>query len=201
MLARSICTGDLNMHGRSRPSLYEQLEALPEGLTGEILDGQLYAQPRPSGPHGLASSSLGYDLVGPFQRGRGGPGGWWIIDEPELHLIHDAEVDLPDLAGWRRERMPLLPEGHRYTVVPDWVCEVLSPSSESRDRKVKMPIYARFGVAYAWLVDPLARTLEAYALNAGAWREIGRFAGSELVSVAPFDAVTINLDDLWAPTA
>jgi Uma2 family endonuclease len=97
--------------------------------------------------------------------------------------------------------MPLLPAGHRYTVVPDWVCEVLSPSSESRDRKVKMPIYARFGVAYAWLVDPLARTLEAYALEAGVWREIGRFAGSERVSVAPFDAVTINLADLWAPTA
>jgi Uma2 family endonuclease len=188
------------MHARTRPSLYEQLEALPEGLTGEILDGQLYAQPRPSGAHGLASSSLGYDLVGPFQRGRGGPGGWWIIDEPELHLIQDIEVDVPDLAGWRRERMPLLPKGHRYTVVPDWVCEVLSPSSESRDREVKMPIYARFGVAYAWLVDPLAQTLEAYALDAGVWREIGRFAGSDRVSVAPFDAVTINLADLWAPT-
>ena len=188
------------MHARTRPSLYEQLEALPEGLTGEILDGQLYAQPRPSGPHGLASSSLGYELLGPFQRGRGGPGGWWIIDEPELHFVQDAEVDVPDLAGWRRERMPLLPEGHRYTVVPDWVCEVLSPSSESRDRKVKMPIYARFGVAYTWLVDPLARTLEAYALDTGSWREIGRFAGSERVSVAPFDAVTINLAGLWAPT-
>ena len=186
---------------RTRPSLYEQLEALPEGLTGEILDGQLHAQPHPSGPHGLASSSLGYDLAGPFQKGRGGPGGWWIIDEPELQFVQDAEVDVPGLAGWRRDRMPLLPEGNRYTVVPDWVCEVLSPSSESRDRKVKMPIYARFGVAYAWLVDPIARTLEAYALDAGAWREIGRFCGSEQVSVAPFDAVTVNLADLWVPTA
>jgi Uma2 family endonuclease len=189
------------MHARTRPSLYEQLKALPEGLTGEILDGQLYAQPRPSLPHGLAASSLVDELVSPFQKGRGGPGGWWIIAEPELHFIHNIEVDVPDLAGWRRERMPLLPEGHRVTVVPDWVCEVLSPSSVSRDREVKMPTYARFGVAYAWLIDPRARTLEAYALDAGAWREIGHFAGSERVSVAPFDAVTINLADLWAPTA
>ena len=191
------------MHERTRPrpSLYEQLEALPEGLTGEILDGQLHTQPRPAWPHAVASSSLGAELVGPFQKGRGGPGGWWIIDEPELHFIRDAEVDVPDLAGWRRERMLYHPPVHRIEVVPDWVCEVLSPSTESKDRKVKMPIYAKFGVAYAWLLDPLAHTLEAYALDGGAWREIGRFAGAASASVAPFEAVTINLDDLWAPTA
>ena len=185
---------------KQRPSLYEQLEALPEGLTGEILDGQLYTQPRPSGPHVLASSSLGYELLGPFQKGSGGPGGWWIIDEPELHFIHDKEVNVPDIAGWRRTRLPHVPEDHRFTVVPDWVCEILSPSTESKDRKVKMPIYARFGVPHAWLVDPLAHTLEAYALEAGAWVEIGRFAGAAAVAVAPFAAVTINLEDLWAPT-
>jgi Uma2 family endonuclease len=201
MLGGSICPGDLNMHARTRPSLYEQLEALPEGLTGEILDGQIYTQPHPSLPHGLAASSLVDELVRPFQKGRGGPGGWCIIAEPELHFIHDIEVDVPDLAGWRRERMPLLPEGHRVTVVPDWVCEILSKSTTSVDREVKMPIYARFGVPYAWLIDPRARILEAYALEAGSWREIGRFAGSDRVSVAPFDAVTINLADLWVPTA
>jgi len=191
------------MHARTkpRPSLYEQLEALPEGLTGEILDGQLYTQPRPSLPHGFTASSLGYDLIGPFQRRRGGPGGWWFIYEPELHFIRDSEVDVPDLAGWRRERMPVLPRGHRATVVPDWVCEVLSPSAAGTDREIKMPIYAHYGVAYAWLLDPLAHTLEAYALDSGTWREIGRFAGAAEVSVAPFEAVTINLDDLWAPTA
>ena len=190
------------MHARTRPrpSLYEQLEALPEGLTGQILDGQLYAQPRPSLPHGFTASSLGYELIGPFQRGRGGPGGWWFIVEPELHLIRDTEVDVPDLAGWRRERMPTLPQGLRATVIPDWVCEVLSPSTAGIDREIKMPIYARFGVAYAWLLDPIARTLEAYALEEGAWREIGRFTGAALVSVAPFEAVSLNLEDLWAPT-
>ncbi|HSO84595.1 Uma2 family endonuclease [Thiocapsa sp.] len=187
-------------HEKTRPSLYEQLEALPEGLTGEILNGQLYTQPRPSGAHVVTASALGYELFGPFQRGRGGPGGWWIIDEPELHFIHDTEVDVPDLAGWRRSRLPRIPQDHRFTVVPDWVCEILSPSTESKNREVKMPIYAHFGVAYAWLIDPRARTHEAYALERGDWREIGRFAGGAEVSVAPFNAMTIALSDLWAPT-
>ena len=190
----------MNAHPQPKPTLYQQLEALPEGLTGEILNGQLHAQPRPSLPHGFTASSLGYDLIGPFQRGRGGPGGWWFIVEPELHFIRDAELAVPDLAGWRRERMPVLPRDHRATVVPDWVCEVLSPSTEAIDREIKLPIYARFGVAFAWLIDPRAHTLEAYARDGGAWREIGRFAGGARVSVAPFEAVQIALDDLWAPT-
>ena len=183
-----------------QPTLYEQLEALPEGLTGEILNGQLYTQPRPSGPHGLAGSVLGMRLGPPFQFGENGPGGWWIIDEPELHFIRNTEVDVPDLAGWRRNRLPRIPQDHRYTVVPDWVCEVLSPSTENRDRNVTMPIYARFGVACAWLIDPQAHTLEAYALEGDAWREIGRLAGSGRVSLPPFAAVAIRLEDLWAPT-
>jgi Uma2 family endonuclease len=184
-----------------KPTLYEQLEALPEGLTGEILNGQLHTQPRPTLEHGYTETSLAGELVNPFQRGRGGPGGWLIVMEPELHFIRDTEVDVPDLAGWRRERLPTLPKAqHRALVVPDWVCEILSPSTESKDREVKMPIYARFGVAYAWLLDPRAHTLEAYTLEGDAWREIGRFAGGARVSVAPFEAVTISLDDLWAPT-
>ncbi len=187
------------MHARSRPTLYEQLEALPDGLTGEILDSQLYTQPRPSGPHGLAASSLGDELVGPFQKGRDGPGGWWIIDEPELHFIQDTEVDVPDLAGWRRERMPSPPEGHRFEVVPDWVCEILSKSTGRKDREIKMPIYARFGVSFLWLIDPRARSLEVYALERGSWREIGRFEHNDKVAIAPFEAVTIDLTDLWMP--
>jgi Uma2 family endonuclease len=184
-----------------KPTLYEQLEALPEGLTGEILNGQLHTQPRPTLEHGYTETSLAGELVNPFQRGRGGPGGWLIVMEPELHFIRDTEVDVPDLAGWRRERLPTLPKAqHRALVVPDWVCEILSPSTESKDREVKMPTYARFGVAYAWLLDPRAHSLEAYALAGDAWREIGRFAGGARVSVAPFEAVTISLDDLWAPT-
>jgi Uma2 family endonuclease len=189
------------MHARTepRPSLYDQLEALPEGVTGEILDGQLYTHPRPAARHIRAATRLDRLLGRHFDDDEEGHSGWWIFPEPELHFIHNAEVDVPDLAGWRRERMPTWPEGHRFTVVPDWVCEVLSPSTAGTDREVKMPIYAHFGVAYAWLIDPRAHTLEAYALEAGAWREFGRFAGATRVSVAPFAEATIDLAALWGP--
>jgi len=113
--------------------------------------------------HALASSRLGSDIEEPYSRGRGGLGGWWIIDEPELHFVRDIEVVVPGLVGWRKMRMPRLPAGHRFEVVPDWVCEVLSPSIEDTDRTEKMPLYASFGVGYVWLVDPRMRTLDAYA--------------------------------------
>ena len=131
----------------SRPeTLYGALEALPEGVNGEIIAGQLYAFPRPAARHGLAASSLDGDLFNPFSRGRGGPGGWWITVEPEVHFVHDVELCVPDLAGWHRDRMPELPEDHRFPIVPDWVCEILSPSTASHDRETKMPLYARYGV-------------------------------------------------------
>ena len=180
-----------------KPSLYDQLCALPNGVRGEIINGQLRTQPRPTGPHTLASSRLGSDIEGPYSRGRGGPGGWWIIDEPEVHFIPDREVEVPDIAGWRKERMPRLPDGHRFQVVPDWVCEILSPATKSTDREEKMPIYASFGVAYSWLVDPKTRTLEAYALTDGKWLPLGIYRDDDVVRVAPFDRVSIHLMDLW----
>lgn len=180
-----------------RLTLYEQLSALPENLTGEIAGGRLYTQPRPAGPHAQAGSVLGMDIGAAYHRGRGGPGGWWIIDEPEVHFIRDAEVLVPDLAGWRRERMPNLPQDHRFEVVPDWVCEILSPSTRRKDRIVKMKAYARFGVAYCWLVDPLARTLETYALESGHWIVTGLYQEQEAVSAAPFEACALALGDLW----
>ena len=185
------------MHARAHPTLYEQLQALPEGLTGEILDGQLHTRPRPGGIHALAAAGLGAELFGPFHRGRGGPGGWWILPEPELHLLRDEEVDVPDLGGWRRERMPRIPTGHRFEVVPDWICEILSSSTESKDREIKMPIYAKFGVAHAWLIDPRTTTVEAYALQQGEWRAIGQFIGNTEARIPPFDATAIDLAALW----
>jgi Uma2 family endonuclease len=125
--------------------LYERLMDLPEGLTGEILNGQLHAQPRPSGPHMGVESALQIELGGPFDRGRGGPGGWRILVEPEIHFVRDQEVCVPDLAGWHRGRLPRLPRGQRFEVVSDWICEILSQSTESKDRQIKMPIYARHG--------------------------------------------------------
>ena len=178
-------------------SLYEQLEVLPEGLRGEIFNGQVRAQPRPAWPHALASSRLGSDIEAPYGRGRGGPGGWWIIDEPEIHFVADYEVLVPDIAGWRRERMPTPPEGHKIPVVPDWICEVFSPSTKSTDREEKMPVYAHHGVRYAWLVDPKAFTLEAYQLAEGEWIPLGLFRDDDMVSVEPFKDICIRLADLW----
>ncbi|MFZ4539961.1 Uma2 family endonuclease [Propionivibrio sp.] len=177
--------------------LYEQLCNLPENLTGEIINGQLHSQPRPSGRHGLAERALSFDLCGPYDFGRNGPGGWWIIPEPEVHFVRDTEVAVPDLAGWRRARMPQVPDDHRFEVVPDWVCEILSPSTARKDRIVKLPFYASYGVAYAWLVDPEARTLEAYALSQGHWMLIAALQDDAPVRVAPFDAVEFCLGDLW----
>lgn len=180
-----------------KPSLYDQLLALPEGLTGEIINGQLRTQPRPGWAHILAASRLGADIEGPYGRGRGGPGGWWIIDEPEVHFVLDREVLVPDIAGWRKERMPSPPQGHKVPVVPDWVCEVFSPSTKSIDREEKAPLYAHYGVKFAWLVDPKTYTLEAYMLVDGDWRPLGVFRDDDVVSVAPFDAIAIRLSDLW----
>ena len=176
---------------------YEQLLNLPDNLVGEIIGGQLHTQPRPAGPHASASSVLGMDIGGAFHRGRGGPGGWWIIDGPEIHFIRDVEVLVPDLAGWRRERMPCLPLDHRFEVVPDWVCEVLSPSTRKKDRVLKMKVYAHHGVAHLWLVDPLEKTLETYALTHGNWTVTGLYTDEDEVCAAPFEALTLQLGDLW----
>lgn len=179
------------------PDPYAQLLDLPETLVGELIGGELHTQPRPSGPHASASSVLGMDIGGAFHRGRGGPGGWWILDEPEIHFIRDTEVLVPDLAGWRRERMPNLPRDHRFEVAPDWVCEVLSPSTVRKDRVLKMKVYARHGVTHLWLVDPLARTLETYILHEGQWTVAGLYTDEEEVRAAPFEAVTLALGDWW----
>lgn len=180
-----------------RRTLYVQLEMLPEGLTGEILDGQLHTHPRPTWTHALAASRLGADLEAPYGRGRGGPGGWWILLEPEVHFVLDTEVVVPDWAGWRKERLPHPPDSHKIEAVPNWVCEILSPSTRSVDREIKMPLYARHGVEYAWLVDPKARTLETFLLQDGRWTAGATFSNDDLVAAPPFDAVTIRLGELW----
>lgn len=179
-------------------SLYEQLLALPENLTGEIFGGELYTQPRPTGRHVNAELGLGSTLRIPFHKGQGGPGGWWIEAEPEIHFVRDTVVVVPDLAGWRRERMPNIPEDHRFEVVPDWVCEILSPSTAQKDRARKLPLYAEYQIPHAWLVDPLARTLEAFALREEGWLLIATLKDDDPVRVPPFDAISFSLADLWA---
>lgn len=178
-------------------TLWEQLCALPRNRIGEIVNGELYSSPRPAGAHARVASGLGVELGGPFDRGRGGPGGWIILDEPELHL-GDA-VLVPDLAGWRRERMPFVDEGAAaFELSPDWVCEVLSPATGTLDRVRKMPVYAREQVQFLWLVEPLQRTLEVFQLQAETWVAVGSYEGDARVRAAPFDAIELELGSLWA---
>jgi Uma2 family endonuclease len=178
-----------------RPATYEDLLAVPDHLVAEILDGELHTTPRPALPHTVATSRLGIDLGGPFDRGRGGPGGWWILDEPELHLGDDVIV--PDLAGWRREHLPEVPREAYLTVAPDWVCETVSPSTERLDRGKKLRIYAREGVGHLWLVNPDAETVEAYRLERGHWVVIDTYAGDVSVRIEPFEAIELELWWLW----
>lgn len=179
-----------------KPAIYDDLVALPPNLVGEIVHGVLHAHPRPAPAHARAGSSLGISLGGPFDHGRGGPGGWWIIDEPECHL--GAHVLVPDLAGWRRERMPVLPNTAWFGLAPDWVCEILSPGTARLDRVQKMPIYAEAGVDHLWLVDPELRTLEAYRREGASWLLLGSHADQAVVRVAPFDAIELELGLFWA---
>ena len=176
---------------------YDDLREVPEHFVAEMFDGELYASPRPASPHAHAASVLGGELSGPFHRGRHGPGGWVILDEPELHLGNDVLV--PDLAGWRRARMPTVAALPFFTLVPDWICEVLSPSSEQLDRGKKLRVYAREGVQHAWLVDPLLRTLEVLALASHELIPCAAHEGAVNVRVPPFDAIELEVGALWIP--
>lgn len=177
------------------PATYADIEALPSNVVGEILFGALYTYARLAPRHTMAASVLGAEMVGNFQRGRGGPGGWIILDEPELHL--GTHVIVPDMAGWRRERLPKLPETACFETAPDWVCEVISPSTARIDRTDKLAIYATHGVGHCWLVDPDAKTLEVLALTGGKWLLTATFKDADPVSAPPFEVHTFALDVLW----
>ena len=179
---------------RPRATYQDVLDA-PEHRVAEIVDGTLYTQPRPAPPHARASSVLGGKIGNPFDYDASGPGGWWIIDEPELHLGEDILV--PDLAGRRRERMVELPDTAYFTLAPDWVCEVLSASTRRLDLHEKRPVYAREGIGHLWLIDPVDRTLEAFELHEGQWLLIASAKDDDPVSIRPFDAITFSLGDLW----
>jgi len=174
---------------------YDDVLAAPENKVAEILDGELFLSPRPAPRHGVVSSRLGMVLGNAFDRGRDGPGGWLLIDEPELHFAEHVVV--PDLGGWRRERMPALPQEAFFSLAPDFVCEVLSPSTERFDRGRKLRIYAAAGAAHAWLVNPMERTLEVLRLREGAWTIAAVLTGSEAGRVEPFEAIVLELGSLW----
>jgi len=176
---------------------YEDVVNAPDGMVAELIDGELHLQPRPAKPHAAAATALGEELGPPFKRGRGGPGGWIILYEPEIHF--GANVLVPDLAGWRRERMPVMTTEEAYfTLAPDWACEVLSPSTLVKDRARKLPIYAAHGVAHVWLIDPVQRLLEVLRLEGGRYSIASTHAGAERVRAEPFDAIELDLAVLWA---
>jgi Uma2 family endonuclease len=177
---------------------YADIEALPEHVTGELIDGELIVSPRPATPHAFAESNIQTDINAAFGRGRP-PGGWWILIEPELHLHGDVLV--PDIAGWRRERLPKLPNTVGIEIAPDWVCEIASPSTARIDRTSKMVIYAREGVPWLWIVDPVARTLEVFQRVERRYLQSESFDGSttERVRAQPFEAIELDLSGWWLP--
>lgn len=179
----------------TRRATYQDVLDAPPHKVAEVIAGSLHAHPRPASRHAWASSGIGAKISPPFNYGDGGPGGWWIVFEPELHLAEDIVV--PDLAGWQRETMPEYPDADYFTIAPDWVCEVLSPSTRRLDLSEKRALYAREGVRHLWFVDPDARTLEAFELRDGQWVLLGTLAGDAPVSLPPFDAITFPLDALW----
>ena len=180
---------------RTASATYQDVADAPAHLVAELIGGTLYTHPRPAPRHATAGARLVGTLGPPFDHGNAGPGGWRILYEPELHL--DAEVLVPDLAGWRRERMPALPDTAYFTLAPDWVCEILAPSTRSVDLVHKRPIYAAAGIAHLWLIDPVEEILEAFALDDGHWRLIAAVEHDDAVRIPPFDALTFRLAELW----
>lgn len=181
---------------KSRPATYADIEALPPNVVGEILFGSLYTHPRPAPRHANSIHQVQLELGNPFQRGRGGPGGWVFLPEAELHL--GPHVIVPDISGWRQQRLPVIPKTAFIETAPDWVCEVLSPSTARLDRTDKLAIYAAFGVGHAWYVDPIARTLEVFALVGDKWLLAATFKDDDAVTAPPFEAHTFTLAALWA---
>ncbi len=180
----------------SKRATYADVLAAPEHVVAEVLFGVLYTSPRPGGPHTRSASRLGSELGGPFDRGKGGPGGWILLDEPELHLGEDIVV--PDLAGWRRERMPCVPSGAYFEIAPDWVCEVLSRATAKIDRTDKLAVYAREEVRFVWLLDPVVKTLEILRMQNGRYEILATYRDDAVVRAEPFDAVPLELAALWA---
>lgn len=180
-----------------RRASYQDVLDAPSNVVAEVIDGRLYTHARPRVRHARAASRLGSRLCPPFDEGIGGPGGWILLIEPELHLGPDPDILVPDMAGWRRETLPELPDDLFVTVPPDWLCEVLSPTTEDIDRAEKLPVYARERVAHVWLLDPAVRTLEVLRLDGDGYRIAHVWRAEERATAEPFDAIELPLAALW----
>ncbi|MCY1060669.1 Uma2 family endonuclease [Nannocystis sp. SCPEA4] len=177
---------------------YDDLLAYPSEVKTEIFDGEIHTQPSPLPGHGRAQLALGRYVGGPFDGDTQDPDGWWILQEIDVRF-DGHNVVRPDVVGWRRARLPD-PWGMRpIDVVPDWICEVLSPSTEKVDRVRKQHLYARHGVPYYWLVDPAERVLEAFVLDGAQWRIAGTYDDTALARIPPFDAIELPVGRLFPP--
>lgn len=187
------------MAARTRElATYQDLLNAPDNLIAELVDGELFLSPRPMPPHARFASALGMDIGSAYDRGRGGPGGWWIIFEPEVHFALNERAVVPDLGGWRRERMPVLPSDHRVTVAPDWICEVLSPSTYRWDRETKLPLYAQYRVPWVWYVEPIKRYVEIMEYVERDYDLVAKYEGNAKFRAEPFTEIEIDLGSIWA---
>ncbi|MDR3569051.1 MAG: Uma2 family endonuclease [Syntrophobacteraceae bacterium] len=182
-----------------KPATYEDLYDVPENLIGEIVNGELTVPPRPTRKHGYAATALIEEVGPPYHRGRGGPGGWSFIAEPEV--IFGEDIMAPDVAGWKAQRFLWEEDRNPVSVAPDWVCEVLSPKTVRNDKVRKMPVYARHGVGHIWLIDPAAMTMDAFRLESGRWLLLASFSENDKARVEPFQEIEINLAYLWAESS
>lgn len=190
------------MDAARRLATYDDLASLPEGARAEVVRGVLLTMPAPLPRHARVQQGLTRYVGGPFDGddGRGGPGGWWILTEVDVQLsAHD--IVRPDASGWRRPRLPDPWNERPIEVVPDWVCEVISPTSAAHDRVTKRALYAAHGVPFYWIIDPVERTLEALRLVDGRWVDAGAFDSQATARVPPFDAVELELARLYPPIA
>lgn len=188
------------MEPLAKLATYGDLLALPEDVRAEVLAGDIVVQPSPLPGHNRIARSLSRFIGGPFDddEGRGGPGGWWIIPDVDVQLgAHD--IVRPDMAGWRRDRLRSPWDLRPIDVVPDWVCEILSPSNASHDRVRKAALYAKSALAFLWLIDPAARVLEAFALRDEAWLRLGAWTDGDIASIAPFEAIELDVGRLFPP--
>ena len=179
----------------SHGATYQNILDAPPHKIAEIIDGSLYVSPLPAPRHALALTVLAGNIGLPFSFSKDGPGGWWVLNKPELHL--DDDVLVPDIVGWRRDRMPKLPDVAYFTQVPDWACEILSSWTRKLDLDVKRAVYARNGVTHLWFVDPDVRTLETFELRDGQWLLLNTLKDNDPVSQPPFEAISFSLGDLW----
>lgn len=179
---------------------YADVLAAPPHMTAEVLDGELHLMPRPARKHLRSASGLGAMLYMSFDAGVNGPGGGTILYEPELHLGPDPDILVADLGGWRSGRLVEKDEDEDppfITVVPDWVCEILSPGTARVDRLKKMRIYARERIPHVWLCDPRERIVEVYRFGGPSYTLVGAYGGDEALTAEPFEAVTIPTSILW----